>query len=57
MLGKIFGQELQRNMTAEIRVLGLVDHTHSTTAESLEDAIVRNYLANYERKTALGEAC
>lgn len=33
--------------TAEFGVLRFVDHTHPATAELLDDAIVRNGLANH----------
>ena len=38
----IFGKELEGDEAMEPRVLGFVNHTHSTAAELLDDAVVRN---------------
>ena len=40
-------QKLQRNVTAEFGVVGAIHHTHPTRADLLEDAIVRDDLANH----------
>src|SRR5271167_2233944 len=39
-------KKFQCDKPAERRILGLVDNTHSATAEFLDDAIVRNVLTN-----------
>ena len=49
--GHFVGQELQRNETAEVGVLGLVDHTHAAAAELLDDAVVRDGLADHWRES------
>ena len=46
VLGHIVGQELQGDEAAEFSVLGLVDHTHPAAAELLDDAVVRDGLAD-----------
>ena len=38
-------EKLQRNETTKLKVLGLVDHTHPTNPDPLEDAVMRNRLA------------
>ena len=40
-------QKLQRNVAAESGVVGAIHHTHPTRADLLEDAIVRDDLANH----------
>src|SRR3954468_21385292 len=45
-----FGQELQGYKAAETCVLGLVDNAHSTAAEFLRDAVVRDGLANHAQE-------
>ncbi len=41
------GQEFQGYEAMELDVLGLVHNTHSTTAQLLDDAIVRDGLADH----------
>jgi hypothetical protein len=45
-LRQLVGQEFQRNKTAKLRVLGFVNHAHTATAELLDDAVVRDGLAD-----------
>jgi len=47
VLGYIRGKELEGNEPAELRILGLVDHTHPAAAQFLDDAVVRNGLADH----------
>ena len=47
--GNIFRQELQGDEATKLRVLGLVDDTHPTTAQLLDDAVVRNGVADHWR--------
>src|ERR1700730_2159075 len=42
----IFGQKLQSNKAPEFRVFRLVNHTHPTPAQLLDDAVVRDGLAD-----------
>src|SRR6266849_1603403 len=49
--GDLVRQELKGNKTMESGVFGLVDDTHPATAEFLDDAVVRNGLADH------GEGC
>jgi hypothetical protein len=44
--GHFFRQEFESDKTVETNVLGLVDHTHATTTELLDDAVVRDGLAD-----------
>ena len=41
------GQELQRDMPVQLEVFGLVHHTHPAATELLQDAIVRDGLADH----------
>jgi hypothetical protein len=43
----VFGQNFQRHEAAKLFVLRLVNDTHSTAAEFLDDAVTRNGLANH----------
>jgi hypothetical protein len=55
VLGHVFGQELQGHKTVKPGVLGLVDNPHATAPELLDDAVVRDGLANQFRESpALG---
>jgi hypothetical protein len=47
VFGHIFGKKLQSDEAAEVRVLGLVDHTHAAATQLLQDAVVRNGLAEH----------
>src|SRR5208337_1105977 len=59
--GKFFRQEFERYEAAELGVLGLIDHTHPSAAQLLNDAVVGNGLTNHARnqplRTILGRAC
>ena len=46
IFGYFIGQEFQGDKTVQLYVLSLVDHAHTTAAELLYDAIVRNSLAD-----------
>jgi len=43
----VFRQELQSDKATEFDVLGLVDHTHPSTAQLLDDAVVRDGLTDH----------
>src|SRR6266571_1994103 len=43
------GQELQSNVAAQTQVFGLIDHTHAAATQLLQDAVMRNGLANHGR--------
>src|SRR5436309_12271873 len=50
MIGReLIGQELESNVAAQTQVFGLIDHTHATAAQSFQDAVMRNGLANHGR--------
>jgi hypothetical protein len=46
-MGNIFWQELQGDESTKLRILGLVYHSHAPAPELLDDAVVRNGLANH----------
>src|ERR1700704_1705516 len=46
--GNIFRKELQGDEATKLRVLGLVDDTHPAAAQLLDDAVVRDGLADQE---------
>src|SRR5437899_12016708 len=52
IFGHVIRQELQRNKSVQPRVFGLVDNTHAAATELLDDAVVRDGLANHEAKTS-----
>ena len=43
----IFGQEFERDKTLQARVFGLVDHAHPSATEFLDNAVVRESLADH----------
>ena len=45
--GNVIGQKFEGDKAVETHVLGLVDHTHAATAELLDDAVVRDGLADH----------
>ena len=53
--GDVIRQKLQSDKASEFNVLGLVHHTHPTTAELLDNAIVRDGLADHWRESYVGE--
>jgi len=42
----VIGQELEGDEPAQASILGLVHHTHSAAAQLLNDAVMRDGLAN-----------
>src|SRR5215472_13933878 len=47
MAGNILRQELEGDETMQARVFGLVDHSHPAAAESLDDSVMRDHLADH----------
>ena len=47
VLGDVVGKEFQGYEPAEREVFGLVDDSHAATAELLDDAVVRDGLADH----------
>src|SRR5208283_4501529 len=47
VLSYVLGQKLQRDKAAKFRVLGLINNTHASAAELLDDAVVRDDLADH----------
>ncbi len=45
----LFGQEFKCDKTMQPSVLGLVDHTHSAAAQLLDNAVVRDGLADHPK--------
>ena len=56
VLGDIVGQKLQSHKAAKSSVLSLVDDTHPAAAELLDDAVVRDGLADHAQGNAMAEA-
>jgi hypothetical protein len=46
--GYIIWKELERHETVEPAVLGLIDHTHTATAELLDNVVMGDRLADHE---------
>jgi len=51
ILRNIVRQEFERYEAPQLSVFGLVDHTHAATAQLLDDAIVRDGLADQMKRT------
>ena len=51
--GDFVGQEFQGDKTMQAGVFGLVYHTHSATTELLDDAVMRDGLADHWRDAML----
>ncbi len=47
VLGNIVRKEFQSDEAPKIKVFGFVDHAHPAAAELLDDAVVRDGLANH----------
>ena len=43
--GEFLGKKFEGDVTSQLQVFGLVDHTHAPTADSAEDAVVRDSLS------------
>jgi hypothetical protein len=55
VLGYIVGQELESNKPAELHILSLVDNTHTAAAQLLDDAVMRDGLADHWRESYVCE--
>jgi hypothetical protein len=47
VVGHVVGQELKSYEAAQLHIFGFVDDTHTTTAELLDNAVVRDGLADH----------
>ena len=47
IFGYFVGQKLQRDKAVQFHVLGLIDDTHPAAAQLLDDAVVRDSLADH----------
>ena len=54
VLGNIFRQELQSDKAVQPGVFGLVNHAHAAATELLDDAVMRDGLADHWRTMLLG---
>jgi len=52
--GNFIRQELESNEAVQPRVLSLVDDTHTSAAQLLDDAVVRDGLAEHQGQILLG---
>jgi hypothetical protein len=50
VLGKFIGKELDGHEAVQARVLGFVDHTHPSGTKLLDDAVVRDGLADHAQE-------
>ena len=50
VFGDILRQELESDKSAEFGILGLVDNAHAATAKLLDDAVVRDGLADHAQE-------
>src|ERR1700690_1466020 len=53
--GNVFRQEFKCDKTMKPRVLGFVDHAHATAPEFLDNAVVRDGLADHWRESYVGD--
>ena len=54
VFGHFFRHEFEGDKTVETNILGLINNTHTATAELLDDAVVRDGLADHERAQEAG---
>ena len=47
VIGEFVGKELQRDEPTKLRVLGFIDHAHTTASDLLEDAVMRDGLTDH----------
>ncbi len=52
--GHVIWQELQRDEPAELRILGLVYHSHAAAAELFQNAVARDSLADHQGQILRG---
>jgi hypothetical protein len=55
VLGDVLREKRQGNKAAKLSVFGFVNYTHPATAEFLDDAVVRDGLADHWRESYVGE--
>src|SRR5713101_744216 len=55
VLGNVVRQKFQGDETTEHRILGLVDDTHAPAVQLLDDAVVRDGLADHWRESYVCE--
>ena len=53
VLGYVLRQEFQGDEAPKLGVLSLVDHTHPAAAQLLDDAVVRDGLADHGAQAAM----
>jgi hypothetical protein len=54
-LGNVVGKEFQSDKATEGSVLGLVDNTHASAPEFLDDAVMRDILSDHWGKSYVAE--
>jgi hypothetical protein len=50
VLGYVVGQELEGDKAAEFNILSFLDHSYTAAAQLLNDAVMRDGLADHERR-------
>jgi hypothetical protein len=53
VFGYFVGQEFQGNKPAELHILSLVDNAHAAATQLLDDAVVRDSLADHSGDASL----
>ena len=53
VFGDIVGQKLYGHKTVKLEIFGFVDHTHPATAEFVDNAVMRDGLADQLRQLSL----
>jgi hypothetical protein len=51
---QLLGQKLERNLAAQLQVLGAIDHAHAAPTNDLQHAVVRNRSTGWLRGEAAG---
>src|SRR5580658_1440521 len=54
VFGYVVGEELKSNKATEFDILSLIDDAHPTTTEFLDDAVVRDGLADHGKRRTQG---
>ena len=57
VFGNVVGQKLKGDEAAEVYVLSFINHTHAAAAEFLDDAVVRDGLADHVWPIIFGRSC
>jgi hypothetical protein len=56
VFGDLFRQEFHGDKAAQLKVFGLVNHTHTAPTKLLDNSIVGNDFANHGKETAIARS-